>query len=189
MATKVMNLRTTQTKQALIKAFFQLVSKKDFEKITIADITKVAQVNRATFYAHFHDKFELLDYIVGDSAATAILNRTNGEVKFEKESIAQLVLALCDFYQKPDISCRSSYIALVVPQLKDKAVTELKAYLMKGLESVGSEDEMAFYTSIFSQMIHEGAFHWATGKTAMNKEEIAEKVARLVVNGFVIAVR
>ncbi|MBY9078580.1 TetR/AcrR family transcriptional regulator [Paenibacillus sp. HN-1] len=184
MANKVMNMRMTQTKQALINSFFQFVSIKDFEKITIADIAKGAQVNRATFYAHFNDKYELLDYIVGDSASTAILNRTKGEVKFDQENIAQLVLALCDFYQQPNIQCRSSYVALVVPQLKDKAVTELRAYLLKGLAPFCSEDEKTFYSSIFAQMIHEGALQWATGNIALDKEEVAEKVAVLIVGGF-----
>ncbi|WP_374019574.1 TetR/AcrR family transcriptional regulator [Paenibacillus thiaminolyticus] len=184
MGTKVRNLRMTQTKQSLIKAFVNLVNEKDFEKITIADLTERAQVNRATFYAHFNDKYELLDYIVGDSASTAIMNRTKGEVKFDKESIAQLVLALCDFYQQPNINCRRSYVALVVPQLKDKAIKELNAYLLKGLESLCSKDEIALYTPVFAHMIHESAFQWATGNIALDKEEIAKKVALLVVNGF-----
>ncbi len=184
MANKVMNMRITQTKQALINSFFQLVSIKDFEKITIADIAKGAQVNRATFYAHFNDKYELLDYIVGGSASTAILNRTKGEVKFDQESIAQLVLALCDFYQQPNIQCRSSYIALVVPQLKDKAIAELKTYLLKGVAPICSEEESTFYTSIFAQMIHEGAFQWAAGNNTFDKEEVAKKVAVFIVDGF-----
>lgn len=135
MASKVMNVRMTQTKQSLINAFFHLVSKKDFEKITISDITKEAHVNRATFYAHFNDKYELLDCIMGDSASDAIIKRTSGVVKFDQDSINQLVLAVCDFYQQPKIQCRSSYVGLVVPQLKEKIVSELNVYLSKSLET------------------------------------------------------
>lgn len=65
MANKVMNVRVTHTKESLAGAFIELVSVKDFEKITIADITQRAKVNRATFYAHFNDKYELLDYMMG----------------------------------------------------------------------------------------------------------------------------
>ncbi|MBJ8193467.1 TetR/AcrR family transcriptional regulator, partial [Bacillus cereus] len=54
MGTKVKNMRMTHTKRSLINAFVNLVNEKDFEKITIADLTKGAQVNRATFYAHFN---------------------------------------------------------------------------------------------------------------------------------------
>lgn len=184
MATKVMNVRTTQTKQSLINAFLQLVSKKDFEKITIADITKGAQVNRATFYAHFNDKYELLDYIMGDSASVAIVKRTKGEVQFNQDSIFQLVLALCDFYQQPNIQCRSSYVGLVVPQLKEKAVNELKVFLSQSLEYIYTDDEKNIYVPIFAQIIHEGALQWATGNTLMGKEEVAKRVALLVIGGF-----
>ncbi|MFF2479720.1 TetR/AcrR family transcriptional regulator [Paenibacillus sp. NPDC058071] len=56
--TKVRNLRMTRTKQSLIDAFIKLINEKDFDKITIADLTEGAQVNRATFYAHFNDKYD-----------------------------------------------------------------------------------------------------------------------------------
>ncbi|WP_379144698.1 TetR/AcrR family transcriptional regulator [Paenibacillus sp. sgz500992] len=184
MATKVMNVRMTQTKQSLINAFFHLVSKKDFEKITIADITKGAQVNRATFYAHFTDKYELLDYVMGDSASASIVKHTAGVVKFDQDSILQLVLAVCDFYQPPNIQCRSSYVGLVIPQLKEKIVNELKEYLSKSLEDIYTDDEKNIYVPIFAQVIHEGAFQWATGNVATHKEEVAMRVSLLVIGGF-----
>ncbi|WP_342480180.1 TetR/AcrR family transcriptional regulator [Paenibacillus sp. FSL L8-0340] len=184
MATKVMNVRMTQTKQSLINAFFHLVSKKDFEKITIADITKGAQVNRATFYTHFTDKYELLDYVMGDSASAAIVERTAGVVKFDQDSIHQLVLAVCDFYQPPNIQCRSSYVGLVVPQLKEKIVNELKEYLSKSLEDIYTDDEKNIYVPIFAQVIHEAAFQWATGNVTAHKEEVAMRVSLLVIGGF-----
>ncbi|WP_438490955.1 TetR/AcrR family transcriptional regulator [Paenibacillus sp. IHBB 3054] len=184
MAAKVMNVRMTQTKQSLINAFFHLVSKKDFEKITIADITKGAQVNRATFYAHFTDKYELLDYVMGDSASAAIVKRTAGVVKFDQDSIHQLVLAVCDFYRPPNIQCRSSYVGLVVPQLKEKIVNELKEYLSKSLEDIYTADEKNIYVPIFAQVIHEGAFQWATGNVTTHKEDVAMRVALLVIGGF-----
>ncbi|WP_459965126.1 TetR/AcrR family transcriptional regulator [Paenibacillus sp. JCM 10914] len=182
--TKVRNLRMTRTKQSLIDAFIKLVNEKDFEQITIADLAEGAQVNRATFYAHFNDKYELLDYLVGDTASTAIVNRTKGEVEFNEEGITQLVLAICDFYQQPDVDCRRSYITLVVPQLKDKAISELKAYLLKALPSHCSADEIVLYSALIAQMIHESASQWASGNTALDKEDIAKKVALLVLHGF-----
>lgn len=183
MATKVMNLRMTQTKQSLIHAFFNLVSKKDFEKITIADITKGAQVNRATFYAHFNDKFDLMDYILGDSASASLENRTSGVVKFDLDSINQLVLAVCDFYQQPNIQCRSSYVGLVLPQMKEKILNELKVFLLKSLEHIYTDDEKNIYVPIFAQIIHEGALQWATGNIPTTKEEVAKKIALFVGSG------
>ncbi|WP_246239241.1 TetR/AcrR family transcriptional regulator [Paenibacillus anseongense] len=184
MGTKVLNVRNTQTKQSLINAFMQLVSEKDFEKIRIADISQRAHVNRATFYAHFNDKYELLDYMIGDSASAAIVEFTSGTVKFDQDSIFQLVLGACYFYQQPKMKCRSSYIGLVVPQLKEKMINELKIYLDKSLENMQTEIERDFYVPIFANIINEGALQWASGKVTMNQEEIARRVSLLVIGGY-----
>lgn len=183
MATKARNIRMTQTKQSLINAFFNLASKKDFEKITIADLTRGAQVNRATFYAHFNDKYDLIDFIMGDFASTSIENHTSGVVKFDLDSIHQLVLAVSDFYQQPNIECRSSYGGLVLPQMKEKILNELKIFLSKSLEQKYTENEKNMFVPIFAQIIHEGALQWATGSVTTNKEEVAKKIALFIVAG------
>lgn len=45
--------RVRKTKQAIKNAFIQLLNKKDLEKITIQDITELADINRGTFYLHY----------------------------------------------------------------------------------------------------------------------------------------
>lgn len=183
MATKARNIRMTQTKQSLINAFFNLASKKDFEKITIADITRGAQVNRATFYAHFNDKYDLIDFIMGDFASASIEKHTSGVVKFDLDSIHQLILAVSDFYQQPNIECRSSYGGLVLPQMKEKILNELKAFLSKSLEHIYTDDEKNMFVPIFAQIIHEGALQMTLGNHTMKKEEVANKISLFVVNG------
>lgn len=39
---------------------FSLLESRNFQKITVSDICKAAQISRATFYAHFTDKYDLL---------------------------------------------------------------------------------------------------------------------------------
>jgi AcrR family transcriptional regulator len=180
MASKVRNLRNTHTKQSLINAFYSLVSKKDFEKITIADIAKEAQVNRATFYAHFNDKYDLIEYLMGDFASASIYNRTSGIVKFDQESIYQLVLAVLDFYQQPNIECRRSYGDLMLPQMKEKILSELKDFLSKSLKDIYTDNVKNMFVPIFAQTIHEGALQWVNGSITMNKEEVAKKIALFI---------
>lgn len=183
MGAKVRNIRMTHTKQSLIDAFVKLVNEKDFEKITVADLTKGAQVNRATFYAHFNDKYELLDYIVNDSASTVIEKRTSGVIKFDQDSINRLVLAVCDFHQQPNIQCRSSYLSLI-PLLKEKMLIELKKYLSESLDLIYTDTDKRFYIPIYANIIHEAGYLWASGKVSFDKEEIARKVSLLVAGGL-----
>ena len=62
------------TKKALCTGFKELIKKKPFEKITIADITEICGLNRQTFYYHFQDKYELLNWIYYNEAISIITN-------------------------------------------------------------------------------------------------------------------
>ena len=50
--------------RALADSLKELAQKTAFEKITIKQITDGAGVTRITFYHHFHDKYDLLGYIL-----------------------------------------------------------------------------------------------------------------------------
>ena len=55
-----MDRRQRKTREAIFNAFINLLSKKDFEHITVGEIIKMADVGRATFYSHFETKDFLL---------------------------------------------------------------------------------------------------------------------------------
>ena len=51
------------TKNALAASLKKLLSKKELSKITITNITEECGVNRQTFYYHFKDIYDLLEWI------------------------------------------------------------------------------------------------------------------------------
>lgn len=61
--------RITRTRKLIRDALSSLLAEKNFESITVQDIAERATVNRATFYAHFTDKFALLDAMIRDDFA------------------------------------------------------------------------------------------------------------------------
>lgn len=62
------------TKQLLADSFKELVlSNNHIDKITIKDITDKADVIRSTFYNHYQDKYELLEWIIYDELIKPIL--------------------------------------------------------------------------------------------------------------------
>jgi AcrR family transcriptional regulator len=56
--------RILKSQEAIKKAVIELVSEKDFDDITIQDISDRANVGRGTIYAHYMDKFDLLDKLI-----------------------------------------------------------------------------------------------------------------------------
>ena len=61
------DLRAIRTRKFIIEAFVELIETKAFNKITINDITQKAMINRATFYRHFLDKYDLMDTVVKEN--------------------------------------------------------------------------------------------------------------------------
>ena len=61
------DLRKVRTETAIKKAFYDLLSEKtSFAAITIQDIADKAMINRSTFYAHYYDKYDLLEKYSSD---------------------------------------------------------------------------------------------------------------------------
>lgn len=55
------DLRVRRTRKLILDALFELTIEKGFAAVTVRDITQYAGINRATFYRHYRDKFDLLD--------------------------------------------------------------------------------------------------------------------------------
>ena len=58
------DLRVKRTYKLLQEALIELTVQKGFSAVAVSDITKYAGVNRATFYRHYEDKFDLLNQYV-----------------------------------------------------------------------------------------------------------------------------
>ncbi len=78
------------TKKAMAESIKELMKKKSLEKITVSDIVQNCGLNRQTFYYHFKDKYDLVNWIynseivatissvsVGDNWSAAMLNVLN----------------------------------------------------------------------------------------------------------------
>lgn len=60
------------TKRALAASLKKLLAEKPLDKITVTDIAEDCQVNRQTFYYHFQDIYDLVEWIYTGEATAAI---------------------------------------------------------------------------------------------------------------------
>jgi len=62
------DLRIRRTHKFLQEAMIELITEKGFDAITVGDITERAMINRATFYRHYQDKYDLVAKIFEETA-------------------------------------------------------------------------------------------------------------------------
>ena len=89
--------RVRRTRLMLEQALEDLLKREPLEKISVGDIAEAATLNRATFYAHFVDKFDLLEGMVA-SRFEGLLRRRG--VVFDggcPTALYGIALAVCDF--------------------------------------------------------------------------------------------
>ena len=63
------DLRVRRTHKFLQEAMIALIDEKGFEAITVGDIAERAMINRATFYRHYQDKYDLVARIFEETAS------------------------------------------------------------------------------------------------------------------------
>lgn len=66
------DMRIKKTVKALFDAMFFLLDRQNFNAITINALCSEALISRATFYAHFSDKYDLLEHLLADIKNTIV---------------------------------------------------------------------------------------------------------------------
>ncbi len=82
----------------MMQAFNDLLEeKKNIYSISVFDIAARATVNRATFYAHFEDKFAFLEQWMTEKSKAIIGKRVPEDAEFNEDTMRILVQTLFDF--------------------------------------------------------------------------------------------
>ncbi len=129
--------RVKRTRGLILQSFENLLTEKNFETISVQDVTDKAQINRATFYAHFQDKYALLDYSISQMFKHEIEKRTLNACHYSLDNLRNLILAVCEFLGNIHTSCaqpHQQFESLVETQIK-KQIFELLSYWLKQSKS------------------------------------------------------
>ena len=89
--------RVKRTRHLILTSFESLLAEKPFESISVQDVTDKAEINRATFYAHFPDKYALLDYAVQKIFMAKIEERGLNMCSYSSDNLRNLMLVVCHF--------------------------------------------------------------------------------------------
>ena len=86
--------RILRTRKLIMDAFMELSGKKEFKDITVKDITAEAMINRATFYYHFEDIYDLLEKVLSEVLLVNLDCDYFQDNELNEESRGKILLAI-----------------------------------------------------------------------------------------------
>lgn len=87
--------RVVRTKKVLRQALIDLMEERGYDGFTVNDLCNKADINRGTFYNHFHDKDDLLNTLENDVLADS----SYFQVKMAQLSLPSIVM--CNARKQP----------------------------------------------------------------------------------------
>lgn len=177
-----MDRRQKKTREAIFKAFTELLAEKNYNQIAVQEIIDAADIGRTTFYAHFETKDYLLkalcEELFGHIIDTA-MGSPHGHYHYScKYSADSVFLHLLKHLQESDrnilelLSSQNNEIFLryFKSNLKKLIITQ---YADKGLLNKSSLPEDFLINHIASSFV-ETVYWWLSRKMKETPEEITE---------------
>ncbi len=172
--------RVKRTRTLIQSAFLELLADKGFQAITVQDITERAEVNRATFYAHFPDKFALLEHSIRQMFRKELEKRTLSACHYSEANLQALIVTVCEFIVQSNAHCKipeNQFESLVGIQVK-KQVQEL---FELWLEKTGSDIKPHTAATAASWALYGLVLEWAGEKKRPSADAYSLHVLPVIV--------
>ncbi len=173
--------RVKRTRNLILAAFADLLPEKGFQSLTVQDITDKAEINRATFYAHFADKYDLLDQSIRQMFRQELEKRTLNACHYTDENLRMLIVTVCEFVSNANTHCKTEqpqFEALVETQVKK----QLQELLQMWLEKEDTDIDARTAATAASWAVYGLASQWSHEKEAERPpaEQFADQVFPLI---------
>ncbi len=173
--------RIRRTRGLLHEALRKLLEQKEFDQISVQDITEAATLNRATFYAHYEDKFALLEELIRVNFLKLLTER---DVHFDHTCATALrivILAVCDYLveleKTPAVKQRQ-----FEPFVEATVIDQIKLVLLDGFQQHPVERSIPaeMIAATASWAIYGAVKEWVNTTERVAAEEFVAVAAELV---------
>jgi AcrR family transcriptional regulator len=180
-SSETLDPRIRRTRLMLQQALGKLLETKEFENISVQDITEAATLNRATFYDHYADKFALLECMVGSRFHELLAERG---VTFDGQcssALKAVVLGVCDYLASmPRVDCERQ--RQMEPHMESAVIAVVRRMILYGLKQHAAENAVSpeIIAATVSWAIYGAAKEWVRTPNRCSSETIVETIQALV---------
>ena len=173
--------RVRRTRQLLQDALRKLLEQEGFDEITVQDIAEAATLNRATFYAHYADKFALLEELIRVSFLQRLAERN---VQFDgtcSSAFKAIILTVCDYLLEVQKSHSSDRLQFE-PFVEATVIDQIRLVLLEGFRQHPQERRISpeMIAAAASWTIYGAAKQWVNTPDRTPPEEFVNLAIELV---------
>lgn len=174
-----MDRRVKYTKKVIKETLITLLNEKEINKITVSEICKIADINRATFYRYYLDAYDLLDKIKEEFVGELIEASQRPDTKKSVYNFAKgLLIVLENNRSLAKILFNNKSNIYFLNEILEIAYNRCKKRWFDNLADLNEKD--ADYASVF---IFNGALgivnYWVQNDFDVTLEEIANIIEEL----------
>ena len=180
--------RVKRTRKLLQQAFIELFDEKDLASISVQDIAERATVNRATFYAHFPDKYALLDSIIREQFQQVLAQSLPAEPVWSVQSLRALVrvtfTGLDRFYEHCKLTDLQS--GPLIEQAIQQELEEVLRRWLKQAKVAGRRPglRLELVASVVSWAIFGPAVRWGRNARTPSADEMTDQTLLVITEGL-----
>ncbi len=167
------------TKRALEQSLKNLLLKKPLTKITINDIAEDCGINRMTFYYHFKDIYDLIEWSCLEDAKRALEQKK--DCATWQQSLEQIFTAVLE--NKPFVMnvyrcVHQEQVEMYLKPLVDRLVLNIIREEIGDMQV--SEEDQAFIARVYSYVIIGIMLDWIKDDMRIDPRQIVERVSILM---------
>ena len=156
---------SNMTKKALASALKELMKTVPFSKISVGDICNMCEMNRKSFYYHFKDKYDLINWIYTSEFVVGLQNKIYDSEWNILEDLCDYFYKNRDFYRKAlQIEGQNSFY----DYFRDVLKTVFTEYIKDVFENCENSE---FYVTFYSDAFVASIVRWISDKDCMKPQE------------------
>ncbi len=167
------------TKQMLADALYRILEKKPLDRIRISDLTQECGVNRQTFYYHFHDIYELVEWIYLTQAQQAIgAHRTCRDWATGMKDLCELMIREKSFLNRTFHSTSHSNLEKIISDWTFDLIYEV--IKEESADYIITDQAIRFIATFYKNAFTGIVLDWIDNGMAIAPEELVGYVARIM---------
>lgn len=175
--------RSRRSEKHLKQSFAELMKEKGFTAMTIGNIADRADVNRGTFYAHFPDKYALLEQSIRDKLHLRLRQHLPPDAGWNRDHLRILAVNLLEHFRS--LHGRCSPVETINPVFERTMQQEIKSLITTWLQRLEPAESprnvpLDAVALAASWTLYGAALEWSRSPNACSSEETAGYMVQLI---------